>query len=99
MKRALIEPTGRVAQVVAPGSEFPVAPPLAWVDAPDTATADDSYDGGAFVPRPTPPRRTAAERAELEIASSPALKGLVQALADRFGIAEADMVIAIKAKL
>lgn len=99
MKRALVEPTGRVAEVVAPGAEFPVAPPLAWVDAPDTARADDRYDGTAFTPRPPPPRRTAAERAELEIASSPALKGLVQVVADRFGLSEADVMAAIRAKL
>ncbi len=40
-KRALLDADGkRVAQVVNAGEEFPVAPQLQWVDAPDDAKAD-----------------------------------------------------------
>lgn len=51
MRRALVEPSGRVAQVE--DRDFPVAPPLVWMDCPDDCKADDRYSGGAFV-QPTP---------------------------------------------
>lgn len=47
--RALIDPRiNRVCEVA--GSEFPVAPPLFWVDAPDGIVPDShTYEDGHFV--------------------------------------------------
>jgi len=66
MKRALISPnenahTGkRVAQVVAQDADFPVAPPMFFIDCPDAVAAETHFfDGAAFqlIPPPaaTPP--------------------------------------------
>lgn len=57
MKKALIETsTGRLCDIVLPGAEFPVAPGLQWVDAPDdVAHATHEFDGAAVVPKPAAP--------------------------------------------
>ena len=56
MRRALVEPSGRVAQVVEPGEEFDVALPLCWKDAPDDVAQDSAtFDGAAFVAKPAVP--------------------------------------------
>lgn len=52
---ALIEPSGRVAQVVPDNGSFPVAPPLTWVSAPATVTPEWTYDGTKFSPPVVPP--------------------------------------------
>ena len=49
MKRALCEVSGRVAQVVALGQDFPVALPLVWRDAADAVTEAYSWDGVQFI--------------------------------------------------
>lgn len=56
MKKALIETsTGRLCDIVLPGSEFPVAPGLQWVDAPDNVAHDThEFDGTAVVAKPGP---------------------------------------------
>lgn len=68
MKKALISPIepvynyddppqkvgDRVAQVE--NTEFPVAPPLFWVDCQDNIVADEFYwNEGVFYPMPEPP--------------------------------------------
>ena len=58
--KALVE-GARVAQIVAVGQDFPVAPPLQWVDAPDTTTTEHTYNGATFVP---PPAKTIDKRLE-----------------------------------
>lgn len=56
MKKALIF-DGAIVQIEA--AEFPVAPPLIWVDAPADATIGTHiYDGAAVVPKPAPPPPT-----------------------------------------
>lgn len=71
MKKALVEPSGRVAQVEpinpAPGSEgiaFPVAAPLVWRDCPDDTTTLHTWNGASFdPPPPTPAPNPSAENA------------------------------------
>lgn len=53
MKYALVEQSGRVAQVQA--QQFPVAPPLQWVQCADSVTPEWTYNGTSFVP-PAPPQ-------------------------------------------
>lgn len=57
MKRVLIETaTGRLCDIVLPGAEFPVAPGLQWVDAPDdVAPATHLFNGVAVVVKPPKP--------------------------------------------
>ena len=64
--KALIEQSGRVAQVVADDQSFPVHPSLSWVDCDGTVTDRHTFENGAFVPEPTPPdsEEWAALRAE-----------------------------------
>jgi len=53
--KALVQPDGRVAQVVADGKTFPVHPSLRWIDCDDTVRPDwHTFDGAAFVPPPQP---------------------------------------------
>lgn len=55
MKRALIHGE-RVCQIEPVGSEFPVAPPLVWIDCADTTTTNHRYVNGAFIaPAPITP--------------------------------------------
>lgn len=66
MKRALVEPGGRVAQIVEIGATFPVHEDLQWIAVADDVTAAHRYDGGAFVAPealapPAAPRNLAAE--------------------------------------
>lgn len=56
MKKALVEPSGRVAQVEpanpdpkSGGIPFPVAPPLKWLDCDDTVVAESTWSGTSFV--------------------------------------------------
>ncbi|WP_119169057.1 hypothetical protein [Algihabitans albus] len=51
--KALIEPTGRIAQVSA--EPFPVAKPLLWVEVPDDTTTADTWDGEKVVKYTDPP--------------------------------------------
>ena len=68
MMRALIEGE-RIAQIVAPGEEFPVAAPLVWVDVPDNATTQDRWIDGVVVPAdPEPEPPTASRLPRLVIA-------------------------------
>lgn len=53
MRHALIEPNNRIAQVS--DSEFPVAPPLQWVQCDDDVTTEWTYDGTFHVPVPPAP--------------------------------------------
>lgn len=61
MKKALVEPSGRVAQVEpvpqGGGNPFPVALPLVWRDCADDVTTAHRWNGNAFalpqVPAPT----------------------------------------------
>lgn len=53
-KRGLVEGE-RIAQIVEPGQEFPVALPLLWVDVPpDTTTRHRWVDGEVLPPDPEP---------------------------------------------
>lgn len=70
MKKVLVETaSGRLCDIVLPGAEFPVAPGLQWVDAPDDVShATHEYSGGAVVAKPPKPLNEvqAAKLAELE---------------------------------
>ena len=48
MPFALIEPSGRVAQIVADGEQFQVAAPLQWVACDGTVTTEHAHAGGVF---------------------------------------------------
>ena len=53
--KALIEPSGRIAEVAE--TAFPIAPPLAWVEVSADTTTADTWDGSQvikFVPPPPP---------------------------------------------
>lgn len=55
----VIDNSARVAQVVAAGSSFPIAPPLFWTDCSDDAVADQWYcntqtDEVLVIPPPAP---------------------------------------------
>lgn len=50
MKRALIEPDGRIAQIVELADEFSVAKPLQWVTIEDHVTTEDRWDGDEIKP-------------------------------------------------
>ena len=52
VKKALVEPSGRVAQIVEAGAEFLVNPALRWVECPDGTQTEDTWDGAAFQARP-----------------------------------------------
>jgi hypothetical protein len=73
MKKALIEPSGRVAQVEpinpAPGSggiPFPVAAPLVWRDCPDDTTLDHVWNGTGYDAPPPPPQQDPVVVARLQ---------------------------------
>ena len=56
MKKALCEASGRVAQIVAVGQEFPVHPSVVWRDADDGVTEQYIWNGTQFVaPVPAAP--------------------------------------------
>lgn len=62
MKKALVQPDGRVAQVepvnanpASGGIPFPVHPSLQWLDCSDSVVTDWKWDGKAFVAPLTPP--------------------------------------------
>lgn len=56
MARALIDVDGvRIAQIVPDGEDFPVAPPLKWVQVPNGTTTRHRYVGGVAVPPDPPP--------------------------------------------
>ena len=46
--KALVEQSGRVAQIEADGDEFPVHKSLSWVDCAGTVTTEHTYDGAVF---------------------------------------------------
>ncbi len=50
----------QVAQVVADGQEFPVAPPLIWLECPDDCIAGWAYLDGQFS-APAPRKKTPEE--------------------------------------
>jgi hypothetical protein len=52
--KALIEQSGRVAQVVEDGDTFLVHESLSWVDCDGTVTPEHTYDGAQFVAPATP---------------------------------------------
>ena len=58
MKKALCEPSGRVAQIVVVGAEFPVHPSLVWVDATDDITTNHVWNGSTFIAPVPPPNPT-----------------------------------------
>jgi hypothetical protein len=47
--KALVEQSGRVAQVVEDGNTFPIHESLSWVDCDGTVTTEHTYDGAVFV--------------------------------------------------
>lgn len=53
MKFALIEPSGRIAEIAT--EAFPVHPSLRWIECPDDTTARHVWDGSAFAAPPPPP--------------------------------------------
>jgi hypothetical protein len=59
--KALIEPSGRVAQIVADADEFPVHKDLVWVDCDNTVTTEYTHDGAVFVAPVVPDPPTALE--------------------------------------
>jgi hypothetical protein len=63
--KALVEASGRVAQVVADDQSFPVHPSLQWVDCDDTIISDQhNYINGVFVIEPQPALTWADIRSE-----------------------------------
>lgn len=61
-KKALVEPNGRIAQIVDVAAMFPVAAGLKWIDVDDTVTTEHRVQNGTtIVP---PPARTLAEAKE-----------------------------------
>lgn len=88
MKKALVEPTGRVAQVEPAnptsdgGIPFPVAEPLRWVDCADDATpSTHHFDGDGVVEIPSPSGLSRNEQIDaqiraLEVASGGYIRGL-----------------------
>ncbi len=82
MKRALISPNEvvtapsgtageRIAQVAPIGQDFPVAPPLFWVDCPDDCVADEWYYVGSqcevIPPAPAPTAEENAATAQIKL--------------------------------
>ena len=69
--KALIEPSGRIAEVRA--EAFPVAPPLVWQDVPEGTTTADTWDGSQVVqyvpPVPTVEELAAQKRWEIHDAA------------------------------
>ena len=59
--KALVEQSGRVAQIEADGDEFPVHKSLSWVDCDGTVTTEHTYDGAVFVAPVVPDPPTALE--------------------------------------
>lgn len=59
--KALVEPSGRVAQVEE--KEFPVAPPLKWVDCDTTVQPEYEFKNGKFK---APDRKLIAPRPRLD---------------------------------
>jgi hypothetical protein len=79
MKRALIDPrTKRVCMVVDAGAEFPVAPPLVWVNADDTVKVEYKHDAGVFTPRPRPPEPAPTEHEGFESRVMDAIDALIK---------------------
>jgi O-acetylhomoserine/O-acetylserine sulfhydrylase-like pyridoxal-dependent enzyme len=75
LKKALVEASGRIAQIVEAAAMFPVASGLKWVDVDDTVTTDHKVNGKQIEPpparveaptTPTLEQRVAALEAELE---------------------------------
>lgn len=77
MKYALIEPNNRIAQVS--DSEFPVAPPLQWVQCDDDVTTEWTYDGTFYAPvPPTPAELNAPIYAELDALDKKLIRPLAE---------------------
>lgn len=74
--KALVEETGRVAQIVANDKMFPVASPLRWVDAPAGTTPQHTYDGAEFVPPAPSPAPGPDPNTELDAALAGVQAGL-----------------------
>lgn len=89
MKRALIDDLGRIAQVAPPGGDFPVAPPMYWVDCPDDTepyvwTWDADAGQCAAPPPPSAEERYAVEAARIERERDAACVADVHALGRRW---------------
>ena len=80
MKKALIQPGGRIAQIVNPGDEFEVHEALRWVDVPNTTTGRDRYVAGAVVKEVPPAAPTSAEIYDRALAGNPVLAALIEAV-------------------
>jgi hypothetical protein len=86
MKRfALVEPTGRVAQVESDGDVFEVAEPLAWFEAPAGVAPGWKHIGDQFVaPLPvhtTPPSEVTMRQARLALLAAGKLDAVAIAIA------------------
>ena len=100
--RALIEPGGRVAEIREDGDDFPVAPPLEWIDCGEDVTTDHRWDGEQFIDsRPTPP--TDAEIAANELRAGGAamdlLEDLMDTLAEKGVLVESELPAAAREQL
>lgn len=81
MKKALVDQSGRIAQIVAPGDEFDVHGSLSWVDVADTVTDRDRFEAGAVVKEAPPaPAMTAAGIYDEILTGNPVLAALIGAV-------------------
>jgi len=65
---------------------------------PGRAEEEKARDDPELVAFEAPPEPPEAERAEAEIGANPAMRGLVRALARRFGVSAAKLIAEIKAE-
>lgn len=64
--KALVEPSGRIAEIVADSEVFQVAPPLAWYDVAIDTTVADTWDGSRVIKHAPPDPTSDDVRAEAE---------------------------------
>lgn len=86
MKFSLIEPSGRVAQVVDGESGcFPVAKPLKWVECPPGVSPEYTFDGAIFraplVPTQAVPHSVTMRQARLALLNDGKLQAISDAIA------------------
>ena len=78
MKNALVEPSGRIAEVR--DDIFPVHPSLTWVAVPDDTTTRDTLENGVVIKeKPAPPPPLLTDIVDQIIALSPVRKAALKA--------------------
>lgn len=97
--QALVEPSGRIAQIVADGEDFPIHPGLQWIDAPAGVTTDHTWDGTQFVAPPAPPPEPSLrEKIIARLRGDPAARAQAIETRDRLGLTTAQMLDLLEAK-